>query len=95
VTVTKAAAFAVTTYRLSRRSESGSYEAVRDFPEADFASGILIYNDTFLATGTSYFYRMDALDCLGRTIASSSETGPAAPQRDPKPKVRPLKKREP
>ncbi len=92
-TVTKAAPFVVTTYRLSRRSGSGAYVTVRDFTEAEFASGTLVTNDTFLAAGTSYFYRMDALDCQGRTIASSNDTGPVAPPPDPKPKARPLKKR--
>jgi hypothetical protein len=92
-TVTKASPFEVTAYRLSRRSGSGAYEPLRDFTEADFASGALVYNDAFLVAGTSYFYRMDALDCQGRTIASSSDTGPVAPPPDPKPKARPLKKR--
>jgi hypothetical protein len=94
-TVTRSAPFSVTTFRLSRRSGAGAYATVRDFTEADLASGVLVYNDMFLAAGTSYYYKMDALDCQGRTIASSAETGPAAPPPKPKPKARPLIKRVP
>lgn len=93
VIVNKSAPLDVTTYRLSRRSGSGTYQAIRDFTEADFANGVLVYNDTFLAVGTTYVYKLEALDCLGRTIASSNETGPPAPPPDPKIKARPLKKR--
>lgn len=95
VTVTKSAPFVVDKYRLSRRAGGGAYETVREFADGEIPSGVLVYNDTFLASGTAYYYRMDALDCQGRTIASSSETGPAAPLRDPKTKVRALKKRMP
>jgi len=89
--VTKAAPFAVTTYRLLRRTGGGPFETIREFTEADFTSGVLVYNDTFLATGMGYFYKMDAFDCLGRTIASSSDAGPAAPPNMPRPKVQRLR----
>ena len=94
-TVTKAAPFEVTTYRLSRREGSGAYETRRDFTEGDFTAGVLVANDTFLASGTSYTYKMDALDCQGRIIASSDETGPTAPPPVPKAKTKTLKRRLP
>jgi len=94
-TVTKAAPFAVTTYRLSRRTGSGPYQTIRDFTEADFAAGGLVHNDTFLASGTSYVYKLEALDCQGRLIATSNESGPAAPPPVPKIKAKALKRRQP
>jgi hypothetical protein len=95
VTVTKSAPFVVDRYRLMRRAGSGAFETVREFADGEIPSGLLVYNDAFLASGTVYVYRMDALDCQGRTIASSSETGPAAPKPDPRPKTRTLRKRIP
>ncbi len=95
IAVSKAAPFEVTTYRLSRRSGGGSYQTVRDFTEADFTAGGLVYNDTFLASGTSYFYKLEALDCQGRLIASSSESGPTAPPPVAKTKAKALKRRQP
>jgi len=95
IAVTKAAPFEVTTYRLSRRSGSGPYQTVRDFTEADFTAGSLVYNDTFLASGTSYVYKLEALDCQGRLIASSNESGPTAPPPVPKTKAKALKRRQP
>ena len=95
VTVTKSAPFVVDRYRLLRRAGSGAFETVREFADGEVPSGVLIYNDTFLAAGTAYYYRMDALDCQGRTIASSSETGPAAPKPGTKLKTRTLRKRMP
>ena len=95
IAVTKAAPFEVTTYRLSRRSGSGPYQTVRDFTEADFTAGSLVYNDTFLASGTSCVYKLEALDCQGRPIASSNESGPTAPPPVPKTKAKALKRRQP
>ena len=93
--VNKAAPFAVTTYRLSRRSGSGSYQTIRDFTEADFTAGSLVYNDTFLASGTSFIYKLEALDCQGKLIASSNESGPTAPPPIPKTKAKAPKRRQP
>jgi hypothetical protein len=75
LTVTKAAPFNVTTYRLSRRTGAGSYQTIKDFTEADLPSGSLTYADMFLASGTAYTYKVEALDCGGRIIGSSSEVG--------------------
>jgi hypothetical protein len=80
---------------LSRRSGSGSYQTIRDFTEADFTAGSLVYNDTFLASGTSYIYKLEALDCQGRLIASSNESGPTVPPPVPKTKAKALKRRQP
>lgn len=83
LTVTKSAPFNVTTYRLSRRTGAGSYQAVKDFTEADLPSGSLTYIDMFLTSGTSYTYKVEALDCGGRIIASSSEVGAVSPLQQP------------
>ncbi|MGZ7066506.1 MAG: hypothetical protein ACXVI6_09125, partial [Candidatus Aminicenantales bacterium] len=83
LTVTKSAPFNVTTYRLSRKAGAGSYQTVKDFTEADLPSGVLTYADTFLATGTTYTYKVEALDCGGQVIASSSELGPLSTVKQP------------
>jgi len=76
LTVTKSAPFNVTTYRLSRKAGAGAYQTIKDFTETNLPSGVLTYADTFLASGTNYTYKVEALDCGGRVIASSSELGP-------------------
>ncbi|MGA2533810.1 MAG: SBBP repeat-containing protein [Candidatus Aminicenantales bacterium] len=83
LTVTKSAPFNVTTYRLSRKAGAGSYQTIKDFTEANLPSGVLTYADTFLATGTTYTYKVEALDCGGRVIASSSELGPLSTVKQP------------
>jgi hypothetical protein len=83
LTVTKSAPFNVTTYRLSRRTGAGAYQTVKDFTEADLRSGALTYIDMFLSSGTSYTYKVEALDCGGRIIASSSEIGAISPLPQP------------
>ena len=83
LTVTKSAPFNVTTYRLSRKAGAGSYQTIKDFTEANLPSGVLTYADTFLATGTTYTYKVEALDCGGRVIASSSELGPLTNVKQP------------
>jgi hypothetical protein len=83
LTVTKSAPFNVTTYRLSRRTGTGTFQTIKDFTEADLPAGSLTYNDTFLAAGTSYSYKVEAYDCGGRIIASSSEAGAVSPQPPP------------
>ncbi len=87
LTVTKSAPFNVTTYRLSRRTGTGSYETIKDFTEADLTAGTVTYLDLFLATGTSYNYKVDALDCGGAVLATSSGAGtlssrPTVPKRE-------------
>lgn len=83
LTVTKSAPFNVTTYRLSRKTGTGPYAAIKDFTEADLTAGQLTYLDMFLTTGVSYTYKADALDCGGRVIASSSEVGAVSPAAHP------------
>ena len=83
LTVTKSAPFNVTTYRLSRKTGTGPYAAIKDFTEADLASGRLTYLDMFLTSNVSYTYKVDALDCGGRVIASSSEVGAVSPAAHP------------
>jgi hypothetical protein len=94
-TVVKSAPFAVAAYRLFRKAGSEPYQAIAEFTEADFTAGRLVHNDAFLAAGTAYLYRMDALDCLGRTIAASSESGPPGQRAEPTRKIRTLIKRGP
>jgi len=38
----------------------------------------LTYLDLFLTTGTSFTYKVEALDCGGNVIAASSEVGTLA-----------------
>jgi hypothetical protein len=83
LTVTKSAPFNVTTYRLSRKAGAGSYQTVKDFGEGDFQSGHLTYIDLFLQTGTSYTYKVEALDCSGTVLASSAEAGAVSPAPPP------------
>jgi hypothetical protein len=74
LTVTKSAPFNVATYRLFRKAgPSGTFGAIKDFTEAHLVTGNLSYIDMFLATNVRYFYRVDALDCGGRVIATSGE----------------------
>ena len=84
LTVTKSAPFNVTTYRLSRRTGTGPYQMRKEFTEAEVPGGSLTYNDTFLESGTSYSYKVEALDCGGSVIASSNEAGAVSPQPPPK-----------
>jgi hypothetical protein len=82
LTVSKSAPFTVTTYRLSRRTGTWDYQTLREFTEAHFTGGQLTYVDTFLEKGKNYTYRVEALDCWGRVLASSNEPGllpPPAP----------------
>ncbi|HVP90035.1 MAG TPA: SBBP repeat-containing protein [Terriglobales bacterium] len=78
ITVTKSAPFNVTTYRLSRRTGTGAYQAIKDFAEANLPSGTVTYIDMFLVTGTSYTYKVEALNCSGAVLATSAE-GAASP----------------
>jgi hypothetical protein len=95
IAVTKAAPFEVATYRLSRQSGGGPYQTIRDFTEADLTAGRLVYNDTFLASGTSYIYKLEALDCQGRLVASSNESGSTAPPPVLKTNAKAPKRRQP
>jgi hypothetical protein len=83
LTVTKSVPFNVTTYRLSRKTGTGAYVALKDFTEADLPAGRLTYLDMFLAGDASYSYKVDALDCGGRVIATSSEAGAVSPAARP------------
>jgi hypothetical protein len=83
LTVTKSAPFNVTTYRLSRKAGTGSYQAIKDFTEGDFQSGRLTFIDLFLDSGTSYTYRVEALDCSGTVLAASGEVGALSAQPPP------------
>jgi hypothetical protein len=89
LTVTKSAPFNVTTYRLSRKTGTGPYVALKDFTEADFPAGHLTYLDMFLAGNASYAYKVEALDCGGRIIATSLEV---SFQAQPPPIARPERK---
>jgi hypothetical protein len=97
LTVTKSAPFNVTTYRLSRRTGTGSYQPIKDFTEGDLPAGHLTYVDMFLANGTNYTYKVEALDCGGRILASSLEIGAVPPLKQPvaKPVIRTAKRYNP
>ena len=93
LTVTKSAPFNVTTYRLSRRAGTGAYETIKEFTEADLPTGTVTYIDMFLAAGTSYAYKLEALNCAGAVLAVSGETGAGA-TREPasRREIRPVKR---
>jgi len=76
VVVNKEAPYAVAKYRLLRRAVGASYELRKEFSEAEFSYGRLVYIDKYLDKGKSYLYKMEALDCTGRVIASSDEVSP-------------------
>jgi hypothetical protein len=80
IVVNKAAPYSVAKYRLWRKESSGSYELRHEFSEADFSYDHLVYIDKYLDKGKIYFYRVEALDCYNRVIATSDELGPFSPQ---------------
>jgi len=75
VQLTKSAPFEVSAYRLLKK-ESGSSsnpQLIRTFADSDFQSGQLVYVDKYLELNKSYIYTMEAVDCYGRVIVSSSQ----------------------
>jgi hypothetical protein len=86
IVVNKEAPFTVSKYRLWRKISGGSYELRKEFSEGDFSYDRLVYIDKYLDRGKSYLYRVEALDCANRVIASSDEVGPQ-PQAVPARKV--------
>ncbi|MGB4703971.1 MAG: M6 family metalloprotease domain-containing protein [Candidatus Saccharicenans sp.] len=82
VQVSKASPFNIDRYELLRK-EAGSSESpqlIQTFQESDFSSGRLEYIDKYLDLNKNYVYTIQALDCYGRVIVSSSmeRTGPEA-----------------
>ncbi|MGQ9801961.1 MAG: M6 family metalloprotease domain-containing protein [Candidatus Saccharicenans sp.] len=75
IQVNKAAPFNVDSYRLTRQSAGGgsSPQIIQTFSESDFSSGQVIYIDKYLEADQSYLYTIQAVDCYGRVIISSSE----------------------
>lgn len=78
VVVNKEAPYTVAKYRLWRKTSGGSYELRKEFSEADFSYDRLVSIDKYLDKGKSYLYRVEALDCTNRVIASSGEVGTAS-----------------
>lgn len=80
IQVNKAQPFNVDSYRLSRQPAGGglSPQIIQTFSESDFSSGRVVYIDKYLEADQSYLYTVQAVDCYGRVITSSSEerTGP-------------------
>ncbi|HAR35726.1 MAG TPA: hypothetical protein DCR87_02235 [Acidobacteria bacterium] len=80
IQVSKAAPFNVDSYRLTRQPAGGGStpQIVQTFSETDFSSGQVVYIDKYLEADQSYLYTIQAVDCYGRVIVSSSEqrTGP-------------------
>lgn len=73
VQVSKASAFNVDSYQLTRR-ESGSSSTpriIQTFRESDFSAGRVVYIDKYLETGKNYVYSVQAIDCYGRVLSSS------------------------
>jgi hypothetical protein len=73
-------------YRLSRKTDVGTYVPLRTFTEGDLlAGGIWTYNDMALDGSRNYTYIVEALDCRNAVIASSYEVSLTnAVQRQPK-----------
>jgi hypothetical protein len=69
------------TFRLMRRSGGAAYQAVKIFRWADTTTGQWTYDDLFLTTGTSYDYKLEAVDCRGVVLSDSQASAPAVPLR--------------
>lgn len=69
------------TFRLMRKSGSASYQPVKVFTWADTRGGTWSYTDMYLAGGTSYSYKVEALDCRSQVIAQTPEVGTGVPSR--------------
>ncbi|MCX8160780.1 MAG: M6 family metalloprotease domain-containing protein [Candidatus Saccharicenans sp.] len=75
IQVGKSAPFNIDSYRLTRK-EAGSGtnpHIVQTFSESDFSSGQVVYIDKYLEADRTYLYTVEALDCYGRVITSSSQ----------------------
>lgn len=73
--VSKSAPFNVDSYQLTRQ-EAGSGanpHIVQTFRDSDFSSGQVVYIDKYLEADKTYLYTIQALDCYGRVISSSSQ----------------------
>ena len=75
IQVSKAAPFNVDSYQLTRQ-EAGSGanpHIVQIFAESDFSTGQVVFIDKYLEADKTYLYTIQALDCYGRVISSSSQ----------------------
>ena len=71
VTVTNPDSIQVASYAISRMAAGGNWTTVGTVSATGVTSPF-VYNDTFLETGTSYTYRVLALDALGNVISASN-----------------------
>ncbi|MGZ5453963.1 MAG: BACON domain-containing protein, partial [Candidatus Aminicenantales bacterium] len=73
VTFDNPAAVPVETFRVYRRSGAGAEEIVQQVDGASVTTSPFVVNDAFLEEGTSYTYRVVAVDVFGNVIAQSNE----------------------
>jgi hypothetical protein len=74
VTVTNPASIIVNTFVIYRKAGSQPFQVLQQVAGASVAGSLWTYNDTFLDKGTSYTYKIVALDVLGKVISESNET---------------------
>ena len=73
VSVTNQASIPVGKYVIYRRSGSQAFQVLQEILGSSVAASQWIYNDAFLEPGTSYTYKIIALDVLGSVISESNE----------------------
>lgn len=73
VTFDNPAALPVETFVVYRRAGTGTEQVVQQVDGSSVSSSPFIINDAFLEPGTSYTYRVAAMDVFGGLIAESNE----------------------
>jgi hypothetical protein len=73
VTVDNPAVIVVDKYVISRKSGGQEYQILQQLAGSSVSGAAWVYNDAFLEPGTSYAYKIVALDALGNVIGESNE----------------------
>jgi hypothetical protein len=73
ITVDNPAAIAVDQYVIYRKTGGQGYQILQQLAGSSVSGTVWVYNDTFLEPGTSYSYKIVALDALGIAIGESNE----------------------
>jgi hypothetical protein len=73
ITVGNPTSIPVATYVVYRKVGGQGAQILAELAGSTVAGTTWIYNDTFLQSGTSYAYRVTALDALGSVIGESNE----------------------
>jgi hypothetical protein len=73
VTVDNPAAIVVDMYVIYRKTGGQGYQVLQQLGGSSISSAQWVYTDTFLELGTSYSYKIVALDALGNIIGESNE----------------------